>query len=574
MSSPETVATDIYTGFRTFRARFETITRRACGRFAARDWNGLHQDAVARLGLYETLVGETQARVARHNLPRPLWHRSKLVFDRLVSGAVDAGLAQTFYSSVCRRVLKIRGQAPSLEFTAAESPGSPDGVANPPYLTFRANGDLTQLPARLQQLLQFYYLGAPFAHPERDAQLAARRIGAALHQRFADDALVAIETLLPVFFRNTSAFVIARLRHASGDLAPLVFAFRHPSRRGVVLDAVLTTESSVSILFSFTHWYFHADIHDHPRVVAFLQTLIPSKRIGEIYISLGHYKHGKRELYRDISEHLARTGERFESAPGKRGMVMIVFTLPAYDVVFKVIRDAFDRPKVGGKQHVMDRYRLVFRHDRVGRLVDAQKFDQLMLAKDKFTPELRRELLTKAPHAVREIDGHLLFDHVYLQRRVTPLDVFVEQAAPHHREAAVLDYGRAIKELAAANVFPGDNFLKNYGVTRHGRVVFYDYDELTLLSECRFRRIPPPRTPEDELAAEPWFAVSDVDVFPEELCRFLGLRGELRELFLKHHGDLCTPDFWRDVQGQIALQGPVVDVLPYADTFRLQDKRR
>jgi isocitrate dehydrogenase kinase/phosphatase len=250
-------------------------------------------------------------------------------------------------------------------------------------------------------------------------------------------------------------------------------------------------------------------------------------------------------------------------------MVMLVFTLPFYDVVFKIIRDRFAYPKNTTRQDVMDRYRLVFRRDRAGRLVDAQEFEHLRFRKDRFTEELLDELADEAAGSVQFGDTHLSIRHLYTERKVTPLNIYLRISGPRAARDAVIDYGHSIKDLAAANIFPGDFLLKNFGVTRHGRVVFYDYDELCLLTDCNFRRIPPPRTVDDELASEPWFSVADNDVFPEEFERFLGLSGELKEVFVRYHSDLFTAEFWQELQKR-HLDGEIIDVFPYAQTKRLR----
>jgi isocitrate dehydrogenase kinase/phosphatase len=296
---------------------------------------------------------------------------------------------------------------------------------------------------------------------------------------------------------------------------------------------------------------------------------MPRKRLAELYNALGHHKHGKTELYRELRDWLAANEEQFEFAPGRRGMVMIVFTLPSFDMVFKVIKDEFDPPKRGSRDTVKQAYRLVTHHDRVGRLVDAQEFEHLELDRARFKPELLETLLTRAGEVVELRGDQVVLKHVYAERRVTPLDLLLEQGPPEAALAALLDWGAAVKNLAAADIFPGDLFLKNFGVTRHGRVVFYDYDEITLVTRCRFRRLPEPRHDEDETAAEPWFQVGDDDIFPEEIIRFLGIPEELRAPFLAVHGDLFDAPFWQAVQDCHA-QGVVIDVFPYSAAARLR----
>ena len=122
---------------------------------------------------------------------------------------------------------------------------------------------------------------------------------------------------------------------------------------------------------------------------------------------------------------------------------------------------------------------------------------------------------------------------------MTPLDIYLQQATPEEANQAIIDYGQAIKDLAVTNIFTGDMLLKNFGVTRHGRLVFYDYDELRPLTDCNFRKFPQAMSYEDELAAEPWFHIGEDDVFPEEFLRFMGLPNNVKETFLEFTTAIC-----------------------------------
>jgi isocitrate dehydrogenase kinase/phosphatase len=237
---------------------------------------------------------------------------------------------------------------------------------------------------------------------------------------------------------------------------------------------------------------------------------------------------------------------------------MIVFTLPSHDLVFKVIRDRFGAPKTTSRADVMERYQFVFRHDRAGRLVDAQEFKRLRLPRDRFMPGLAGELLNEASESCRIEGEDLIVEHCYIERRLRPLNLFLREAEPAAAEAAIIDYGQALRDLAASNVFPGDLLLKNFGVTSHGRVIFYDYDELCLLTDCVFRDLPQPSCEEEETAAEPWFHLGPNDVFPEQWLQFLAIPPALRDVFLQHHAALFTAAWWRDQAAQIAKAAPAV----------------
>jgi len=345
------------------------------------------------------------------------------------------------------------------------------------------------------------------------------------------------------------------------------------SPAGMVVDAVLLDEKEVSILFSFTRSYFHVNVGRPAELVSFLKSIMPRKRVAELYISIGYNKHGKSELYCDLLQHLDSSKEKFEIAKGERGMVMEVFTMPDYDVVFKVIKDRFPPSKNTTREEVMAKYYLVFKHDRAGRLVDAQEFEHLQFDRNRFSEDLLEQLQSVAGGSVEVDDDQVVIKHAYVERRVTPLNIYLSEADEIKGRAAIIDYGQAIKDLAATNIFPGDMLLKNFGVTRHGRVVFYDYDELSFLSDCNFRVMPPSRSYEEELSDEPWFNVGENDIFPEEFSYFLGLKGELKDLFLQEHSDLFEMDFWHQIQTRINAR-TIMDIFPYEQSKRLAPVER
>jgi isocitrate dehydrogenase kinase/phosphatase len=295
---------------------------------------------------------------------------------------------------------------------------------------------------------------------------------------------------------------------------------------------------------------------------------MPRKRLVDLYNAIGHNRHGKTEFYRDFVAHLQKSTDCFTVAEGARGMVMIVFTLPSYDVVFKVIKDHFDFPKDTSRREVMRRYRLVFEHDRAGRLVEAHEFEHLRIARERFEPALLDELCRAAANTVRIEGDDILIAHAYVERRIRPLNLFLAEADAAMRVMAARDYGQAIKDLAASNIFPGDILTKNFGVTRQGRVVFYDYDELCFLTDCNFRDMPQSTTYEEEISAEPWFSVRENDIFPEEFPKFLRLPGPAHGALFERHADLFRADFWRSVQCRLRA-GEILEVFPYGPERRL-----
>ena len=368
------------------------------------------------------------------------------------------------------------------------------------------------------------------------------------------------------FFRNKGAYIVGRFL-AGGQSMPIVLPILHNEAGAVYVDTILFGSDKVSVLFSFTRSYFLVDASIPAQWVLFLQQLMPAKPISEIYSAMGHNKHGKTYYHRCAFRHMQSTTDQFGIAPGIKGMVMTVFTLPSYDFVFKVIMDRFTPPKDITRDQVKAKYTLVKRWDRAGRMADTQEFTNLAFARERFSEELMEELRKVAPSVLEEHGKALVIKHVYVERRMTPLNLYLRNATDEQMEAVMDEYGNAIKQLAAANIFPGDMLLKNFGVTRHGRVVFYDYDEILPLTDCNFRRIPKPRTEEEEMASKPWYTVGPNDIFPEEFSLFFSGNQRARETFDTLHSDIYDAAFWQGLQKRVH-SGHVEDFFPYRRELR------
>jgi isocitrate dehydrogenase kinase/phosphatase len=562
------IAQEIARAYANYRREFDLVTERRARRFEIQDWRGAHEDADERLESYGRAVSSTVTTLrllGEGRIPdTQLWAEVRSHYSRAIARRNDEELAESFFNSVCRRVLGTIGQEARVEFTSSRHPTATDAETAAVCYRVEAAGGTEAL---VRALLERYRFSAPYQDADRDIELAAARIDERL-AALGHGGIAHVDTLRARLYRDEGAFIVGRITTERGRSVPIALAMMH-CERGVVLDAVLLDADSISILFSFTRSYFHARIDDYRLAIAFLHTILPRKRVAELYTALGHHKHGKTELYRDFAAHLDASVDRFDFAPGKRGLVMLVFALPSYDQVFKVIRDTFGAPKKTTREHVLRAYELVFRHDRVGRLVDTHEWEYLSLDADRFEPALLEELQTSAARSVRVRKGRVLLRHLYTERRLTPLDIYVREAPEDLARAAVIDLGAAIKALAAANIFPGDMLLKNFGVTRHGRVVFYDYDEIGFLVDYRFRRIPPARSHDDELSGEVWYTVADNDVFPEEIRRFMGLPPDLFRAFEDAHGDLFDVGFWQETQDRLR-QGEPLTVLPYGDEDRIR----
>ncbi len=546
---------------------FGEITRRATARFSEADWTGMRADALERLELYrklldpavEGLTGLLGAGVS----DKSVWSAMKGAFAKLVRDRVDIELAETFFNSASRRIFHTVGVDPRVEFVASEVPSLSLEDARLLADTFSGAGGTT---TALWRILAAHPFAAGWEDPSRDARLAAEKLNAHLERAWGAPGFETAEVLRPVFFRNKGAYIVGRIRRGERSL-PLLLALANRSGR-VVVDAVLSDEDEASIVFSFTRSYFHVDVENAAALAAFLKTVMPKKPVSELYTALGFNKHGKTELFRDLLRHMAASDDAFVLAPGERGMVMIVFTLPSYDVVFKVIRDVFAYPKTTDRKEVLGKYRMVFEHGRAGRLVDVQEFEHLEFPVSRLSPPLLETLLTRAPSAVELAGDNVVIHHLFTERRLTPLDLYLKEAPPEAIRRAIVDYGEAIRDMAKTNIFPGDLLLKNFGLTRHGRVVFYDYDEIAFVSDLNFRELPDSGDGEGEGGEEPSFYVGENDVFPEELFTFMGLRGAAREAFLETHEDLLGVGFWLEMQRRIRT-GDLLDVFPYPEGCRL-----
>jgi isocitrate dehydrogenase kinase/phosphatase len=555
--------------FAEHRAAFGALTRRARERFEAREWRQHRVDATIRLGLYRQAVdgAEASARaiLGERANDRVVWVSAKAVYSSLIADRQDWDLAETFFNSVTRRLFSTVGVDPLVEYVASDFDAPPSERLSPAYRRYGAAGALTPLVSRCLRELP---LSAPWIDLEGDAALVAARIEAELKRLNASETS-AVEVLRPLFFRGKSAYVVGRLVLAAGAVVPLVMVLRHPPA-GVRVDAVLLDRDEASQVFSFTRSYFHVDDERPYEVMRFLRSLMPRKPIADLYIALGEVKQGKTELYRALVDHLHDTDERYGFAPGVPGLVMVVLTAPKLDLVLKVIRDVFPPEKDATPARVRERYGWVYTHDRAGRLVDAQEFEHLVFPRERFDPALLEELLTTCSRTVRVQGARVHVDLAYVERKLTPLNLYVRQRSFEQACAALDEYARAIDDLCACNIFPGDLLLKNFGVTRHGRVALYDYDELIELTSVRFRDLPEARRPEEEASAEPFFAIGAQDVFPEEFSRFLGIPERLRRYLVEAHPQIFRARWWRSMQA-LARTGRIREQAPYPPERRLRE---
>lgn len=554
--------------FESYRTQFDAVTTRAQSRFQALDWQGMRADAAARLDIYKNEVDNIETAIRQlmgdQIEDKQLWAHLKTAYAGLVSARLDRELAETFFNSVTRRIFATVGVDPQIEFVESDGDPSPARAQANGYRSYPGGNSTADL---IRKILADCPLAAEFNNFEQDAGHVAAKIEAHLHKMGLPPEIDCIEMAANIFFRGMGAYLVGRI-FCGHNLMPLAIALLNSSE-GIIVDAVLLRENDISILFSFTRSYFHVATQSPYDLIGFLRSILPHKRVAELYTAIGFNKHGKTILYRELLGHLSECREeRFDISPGESGLVMIVFNMPNDDLVFKLIRDRFGRPKKITRQQVKEKYRLVFEHDRAGRLIDAQDFEYLKLDDCFFSAQLLAQLQSEAAKSVKVEKDQVIITYAYVERRVKPLNIYLQTAETDAARKAVIDFGAAIKDLAVSNIFPGDILLKNFGVTRHGRVVFYDYDELCLLTACHFRTIPQSASYDDELASEPWYVVAEHDVFPQEFKHFLGLPDHLLQIFLKHHSDLLDVGFWHKAQAAIKA-GELPHIFPYAQSRRL-----
>ncbi len=548
----------IHDGFIRYNRQFRRITARAGRRFEERDWKGQMADIAARVELYELWAGRTvkalNAELGDDLAGHSFWAEVRECFGLRVEAVPDAGFMKTFFNSITRRVFGTRGVNGSVEFV---QPPPEEGIES---LTMRRYPCWNDLDAVCGRVLQDYRFKRSYAEKAADARWMADTIRERLGGSGADADCLRLEFIDTHFFQGTRAYLVGRLRLVDGT-RPIVVALRNTDD-GIRVDAVLLTAEQIGVVFSYTRSYYFADPTSVVAAVQFLKDILPRKPIDELYTVLGRLRQGKTERYRQLMHHLSDTQDDFVHAAGEAGLVMIVFTLPSFNLVFKIMRDVFRPPKTTTHDDVHDSYRLVSRHDHAGRLIDTQHFRNLELPRDRFSEALVEELRREAPRTVG-IDGdQLVFRHAYVERRVRPLNLYVREVDEAEAKRVILDYGRCIKDLAETNIFAGDLLLKNFGVTSSGRVVFYDYDEVLLVTDCSFYELPEPDEDFPLMDHGTTRFVGPKDIFPEEFIRFLAMPAFLRQTFLEAHGDLLTADYWRDVKRR-RLAGEVAEIVPY-----------
>ena len=568
------IAQALLDGFDKHYKIFRATSAKAKQRFEQADWHAQQDAQRARIEFYDLRVDETvaslEADYAASQLPMEVWQQIKLFYIGLLTGHRQPELAETFFNSATIQILHRKYYRNDFIFVrpavSTEYIDDDDADGMPSFRAYYPTRD--NLRETLKTVVQSYGLDVPFEDLDRDIGFVFE----ALQEQVGNVRLrtnFQIQVLSSLFYRNKGAYVVGKVINGFRSL-PFAIPILHNSKKRLYIDAALFGEDDLLALFSFARAYFMVDMLVPSAYVQFLRTLMPRKPRAELYSALGLQKHGKNLFYRDFLFHLRHSTDKFRIAPGIKGMVMLVFDLPSYPFVFKVIKDYYPPQKETTRELIMSKYLLVKQHDRVGRMADSLEFTNVAFPRHRFDDELIEELKKFSPSLMEEEGDVLVLKHLYIERRMVPLNIYIQEAEGEALEHAVIEYGNAIKDLVAANIFPGDMLWKNFGVTRNGKVVFYDYDEIEYITDCNFRKVPEPRNEEEEMSGEIWYSVGKHDVFPETFGPFLLGDMRVRKIFMQHHGDLLEAEYWQTHKERIQA-GYVHDVFPYDRSKRFKN---
>ena len=567
------VAQTILDGFNRHYSLFREYSRAGKPCFENADWKKAAEASAERIKGYELRVQETVEEI-RRNYPEAagmaeLWPRIKIVFIGKLMNHWQAECAETYYNSVACRVLhRNYYNSEYIFWRPAISTEYLEGSC-PIYRSYYPDRD--GLRRALLEILTSYGLSIPFENLRRDLRCLEHAVLERHQGGWKAQPNYQIQVLDSLFFRNKGAYIVGRMINGA-ERQPFVIPLLRRDDGTMVVDTLLMRQKDVAVMFSFSRAYFLVDMEVPSAYVSFLRSIMPRKSTVDLYAMLGLQKQAKTLFYRQLQHHLRHSRDNFQIAPGVRGMVMLVFTLPSFQFVFKMIKDRFDPPKTSSREEVREKYLLVKNHDRVGRLADTLEYSNVAIPLNRIDPALMKHLQEDAAGSI-EIDGdHLVIKHIYIERRMEPLDNYLASASRAQRKHAIRDYGNSIRDLAGANIFPGDMLKKNFGVTRHSRVVFYDYDEICYITECNFRRVPPPRDYEDLMSDQPWYSMQENDVFPETFGPFFFAHPADMALFRKHHAELMTAEWWQQIKQDI-LSGGQADIFPYPEKIRFCNRR-
>ncbi len=570
MNLIKNVAQAILDGFDRHYELFRKYSQEGKLCFEEADWASSTAASAKRIQGYEVRVNETVAALHR-DYPDvgnnyELWPKIKIAYIGKLMGHLQAECAETFYNTVaCRLLHRDYYNSKYIFWRPAISTEHLAG-SKPTYRSYYPVSD--GLRHCIQEIFTNAGLSSRWKNLHQDVRYIERALLGRRKPGWKAQPNFQIQVLDSLFCRNKAAYIVGRV--VNGDIRqPFVVPILKNVDGTIFADCLLMRQKDVAILFSFSRAYFLTDMEVPSAYVSFLRSIMPQKSVVDLYAMLGLQKQAKTLFYRELQHHLSHSRDNFQVAPGIKGMVMLVFTLPSFQFVFKLIMDKFDPPKTITREEVKGKYQLVKDHDRVGRLADTLEYSNVAIPLDRIHRDLLNELRERAASSIEEVGDKLVISHIYIERRMEPLDKFLAHASKNERKQAIIEYGNAIRDLAGANIFPGDMLKKNFGVTRLGRIVFYDYDEICYITECNFRRIPPASVYEDVISDQPWYSVEENDVFPESFGPFFFTSKMDMRIFKENHAELMDPAWWNHVRENI-IEGDLADVFPYPKKRRFK----
>ena len=572
LNAAHDIAETILRGFNKHYRIFRSFSARAKEAFEHSDWSKIQRLVADRIQVYDQRVVETidelREDYAEIILHEDTWRFTKTAYIALLVDHYQPELAETFFNSVSTKLLDKAYYRNQFIFV---KPAAATEYIDSDRGTFKSfypqDNDLRPC---FSKVLDFFEWNTPFADKERDID----NIHQVLLEHLGDGYILNelnlhIQVLQSPFYRNKCSYIMGQVINGHAR-HPFAIAIMHDAEGKLHVDAALFNPQHISVLFSFARAYFLVSMDVPSGYVNFLLQLMPMRNKADMYAMLGLHKQSKNIFWRDFLQHLHYSEDQFILAPGIKGLVMTVFTLPSFPFVFKVIKDKFGPNKNFDQDYVRGKYLLVKKHDRVGRMADTLEYSNVAIPRHRCSEEMIEELRQLAPSQLEETDDYIVIKHCYVERRLKPLNLYLLDATDTEKERVIIDYGNALKELASANIFPGDMLFKNFGLTRFGRVIFYDYDEIEYMTDCQFREIPPAPYPELEMSGEVWYPVNKNDVFPEEFGTFLLGDQIVRKTFMAHHQDLLTAEFWRGKKERIQA-GQMDDFYPYPENVRFSN---
>ncbi len=575
MNQQETkkVAKIILEGFESYIQSFHELTSYAPLYFKQKEWTALQQIHKRRLRLYKDQVNASLLLLietfSEKEKTSQFWKETKNYYTRIITVRNDKELAETFFNSVIRKLNKgIKGIDEQFMFVRE---GYDTCELHPNENLYHSYPSKLGLQKIIHNIINEFDFGVPYLNKEKDIQFLVYAVRDIILTRYSTTEDTITQVLKSVFYRNKAAYLIGRTK-VGNKWMPFIIPFLN-GPNGIYVDTLIFDPATMSSLFGFTRSYFMVETKIPSQMIAFLNSVITQKKIHELYNSIGFNKHGKTEFYRDFLNHLESSSELFVEAEGIKGMVMEVFTLPSYNIVFKIIKDYFEPPKNMTRQEVRNKYKMVGLLDRVGRIADTHEFENFHFPLARIHPDLLVALKNNVNSLIKISDNELIIKHLYTERRMTPLNIYLEYCSYEEAKQAVEEYGNAILQLAQANIFPGDMMTKNFGVTRQKRVIFYDYDEIEYLTDMNFRKKPVAETYEQIYASSPWYDIAPNDVFPEDFKRFMIGREDVKDHFLDFHKELFDPLFWKNIQEKIR-KGEMLHAFPYAKYIRFRPEEQ